>query len=76
MPSSVVVLRVKTYGDDAARLLSVLERELDVVAQPHTAGFVPLAFHRLGEPEAVKEVTRVLDATDAGWRDHIELRGA
>ena len=74
MPS-VVVLRVKTYGDEAARLLGLLEQQLNVRALPQTAGFVPLTFERLDDHEAVREVTRVLDASDADWHDHIELRG-
>ena len=74
MPS-VVVLRVKTYGDAAARLLTLLERELKVNAQPHTAGFVPLSFDHLDEPTAIQEVTRVLDSSEGDWREHIELRG-
>ena len=74
MPS-VVVLRVKTYGDAAARLLTLLERELNVDAQPHTAGFVPLSFDHLDERAALQEVTRVLDSSDGDWREHIELRG-
>ena len=76
MPS-VVVLRVKTYGDEAARLLGLLEHELNVRALPQTAGFVPLTFDSLDERDALQEVTRVLDASDADgdWRDHIELRG-
>ena len=75
MPS-VVVLRVKTYGDEAARLLALLERELSVDAQPHTAGFVPLSFDHLDERDALQEVTRVLEAAQDDWHEHIELRGA
>ena len=75
MPA-VVMLRVRTYGLEAQQLLNLLERELGVDAQPHTAGYVPLAFDHLDEPDALAEVTRVLDSSDGDWRAHIELRGA
>ncbi len=75
MPA-VVILRVKTYGVEAQQLLKLLERELGVEAQPHTAGYVPLSFDHLDDPDALARVTQVLESSDGDWRDHIELRGA
>ncbi len=45
-------------------------------AQPHTAGYVPLSFDHLDDPDALARVTQVLESSDGDWRDHIELRGA
>ncbi|MEX2195860.1 MAG: hypothetical protein WD844_11290 [Thermoleophilaceae bacterium] len=72
--TSIVVLRVRTPGPEALRLLHQIEGELGVPAQPQTAGFVPIPVAAAGYDEAVAEVTRVLDEGDAGWRDHLELR--
>lgn len=73
--TSIVVLRVRTPGPEAVRLLGRIEGELGVSAQPQTAGFVPIAVSAAGREEAVERVTGVLDACDAGWREHLELRG-
>lgn len=72
--TSIVVLRVRTPGPEAMRLLHRIEGELGVPAQPQTAGFVPIPVAGPGYREAVETVARVLDATDAGWREHLELR--
>lgn len=73
MPS-VVMLRVKTYGVEASRLLAYIESELNVDASPRTAGYVPLAFDEMADAEAIEAVRRVLDSSDEDWRQHLELR--
>jgi hypothetical protein len=45
-----------------------------VLAQPQTAGFVPISVGEEGYDNAVAAVTRVLDASDEEWREHLELR--
>lgn len=72
--TSIVFLRVRTPGPEALRLLHRIEGELDVTAQPQTAGFVPITVSGRGYADAVATVTRVLDESDAGWREHLELR--
>jgi hypothetical protein len=72
--TSIVVLRVRNPGPEASRLLRRLEAELGVLAQPQTAGFVPISVGEEGYDDAVSAVTRVLDESDAEWREHLELR--
>jgi hypothetical protein len=72
--TSIVVLRVRNPGPEASRLLRRLESELGVLAQPQTAGFVPISVGEEGYDNAVAAVTRVLDQSDAEWREHLELR--
>ena len=72
--TSIVVLRVRNPGPEASRLLRRLESELGVLAQPHTAGFVPISVGAEGYDDAVAAVTRVLEQSDAEWQDHLELR--
>lgn len=45
-----------------------------MVAQPQTAGFVPISVGEDAYDDAVAAVTRVLDAGDEQWREHLELR--
>jgi hypothetical protein len=72
--TSIVVLRVRNPGPEASRLLRRLESELGVLAQPQTAGFVPISVGEDGYDDAVAAVTRVLEESDAEWQDHLELR--
>lgn len=72
--TSIVVLRVRNPGPEASRLLRRLESELGVLAQPQTAGFVPISVGEDGYEEAVAAVTRVLEESDADWQEHLELR--
>ena len=72
--TSIVVLRVRNPGPEASRLLRRLESELGVLAQPQTAGFVPISVGEDGYEEAVAAVTRVLEESDAEWQEHLELR--
>ena len=72
--TSIVVLRVRNPGPEASRLLRRIEGELGVSAQPQTAGFVPISVGEDAYDDAVAAVTRVLDAGDADWREHLELR--
>jgi hypothetical protein len=72
--TSIVVLRVRNPGPEASRLLRRIEGELGVVAQPQTAGFVPISVAEDGYENAVAAVTGVLDASDPEWREHLELR--
>ena len=72
--TSIVVLRVRNPGPEASRLLRRLESELGVLAQPQTAGFVPISVGEDGYDEAVAAVTRVLEESDADWQEHLELR--
>lgn len=73
MPA-IVILRVKDPGPEASRLLSQLESELGVGAQPQTAGYVPISLDSLDEAAARARVTEVLNAAAPDWRDHLELR--
>ena len=70
----LVILRVKDPGPEATRLLSTLERELGVGAQPQTAGYVPITLDQLDETTARQRVTEVLQDASPDWRDHLELR--
>ena len=72
--TSIVVLRVRNPGPEASRLLRRLESELGVLAQPQTAGFVPITVREDGYDNAVAAVTRVLEQSDAEWQEHLELR--
>lgn len=72
--ASIVVLRVRNPGPEASRLLRRLESELGVLAQPQTAGFVPISVGADGYDDAVAAVTRVLEQSDAEWQEHLELR--
>ena len=72
--TSIVVLRVRNPGPEASRLLRRLESELGVLAQPQTAGFVPISVGEEGYDDAVAAVTRVLEESDAEWQEHLELR--
>ena len=72
--TSIVVLRVRNPGPEASRLLRRLESELGVLAQPQTAGFVPISVSEDGYDDAVAAVTRVLEQSDAQWQEHLELR--
>ena len=72
--TSIVVLRVRNPGPEASRLLRKLESELGVLAQPQTAGFVPISVGADGYDDAVAAVTRVLEQSDAEWQEHLELR--
>lgn len=73
MPA-VVMLRVKTPGPEALDLLSRIETELNVGAQPQTAGFVPIAVDEMGPQRAREAVTQVLESSGLDWRKHLELR--
>lgn len=73
MPA-IVILRVKDPGPEASRLLSRIESELGVGAQPQTAGYVPISLDSLDEAAAQARVTAVLDACGPDWREHLELR--
>ena len=73
MPA-VVILRVKDPGPEASRLLSRLESELGVGAQPQTAGYVPISLDSLDEASAQARVIEVLDSAGDNWRQHLELR--
>jgi len=72
--TSIVVLRVRNPGPEASRLLRKLESELGVMAQPQTAGFVPISVSEDNNADAIAAVTRVLEGADAEWREHLELR--
>ncbi len=72
--TSIVVLRVRNPGPEASRLLRKLEAELGVMAQPQTAGFVPISVSEDTNADAIAAVTRVLEESDSEWRDHLELR--
>ena len=72
--TSIVVLRVRNPGPEASRLLRKLESELGVMAQPQTAGFVPISVSEDSNADAIAAVTRVLEESDAEWREHLELR--
>jgi hypothetical protein len=72
--TSIVVLRVRNPGPEASRLLRRLESELGVLAQPQTAGFVPISVGEDGYDDAVAAVTRVLEESDTEWQEHLELR--
>jgi hypothetical protein len=71
---AVVILRVKNPGPEASRLLSRLESELGVGAQPQTAGYVPIALDDLDDAAAQGRVIAVLDGSGVSWREHLELR--
>lgn len=72
--TSIVVLRVRTPGPEALKLLRKIEGELGVAAQPQTAGFVPISVAAPDYKEAIERVTHVLDETDPSWSEHLELR--
>ena len=72
--TSIVVLRVRNPGPEASRLLRRLESELGVLAQPQTAGCVPITVREDGYDNAVAAVTRVLEQGDVEWQEHLELR--
>jgi hypothetical protein len=72
--SAVVILRIKDPGPEATRLLGLLETELNVGAQPQTAGYVPIALDHLDEAAAQARVVEVLDGSGVDWRQHLELR--
>lgn len=72
--TSIVLLRVRTHGGEAMRLLDRVEDELGVTAQPQTAGFVPISIAARDYQEAIATVTRVLEEGDPDWREHLELR--
>ncbi len=73
MPA-VVILRIKDPGPHSADLLKQIERELDVMAIPQTAGYVPVAMDDLDPGQAYDAIKAVLDRTDPAWPDHLELR--
>ena len=72
--SAVVILRIKDPGPEATRLLGLLESELNVGAQPQTAGYVPIALDHLDEAAAQARVLEVLEGSGVDWRQHLELR--
>jgi hypothetical protein len=73
MPA-LIMLRVKTPGPEALDLLSRIETELHVGAQPQTAGFVPIAVDTM-EPDSARQAVRaVLDDSGLDWHKHLELR--
>ncbi len=72
--SSVVILRIKDPGPEATNLLARLEKELNVGAQPQTAGYVPIALDHLDDDAAEARVIEVLDGSGVDWRQHLELR--
>jgi hypothetical protein len=73
MPA-VVILRIKNPGPEATRLLTLLETELNVGAQPQTAGYVPIALDHLDDAAAQARVLEVLDSSGLDWQQHLELR--
>ena len=73
MPA-VVILRIKDPGREATSLLALLEKELNVGAQPQTAGYVPIALDHLDDAAAQDRVVEVLDGSGVDWRQHLELR--
>jgi len=70
----IVMLRVKSWEQEAFDVLARLGSELHVQAQPQTAGFVPISVDRVRYEDAEAEVVRVLDDTGVDWRKHLELR--
>ena len=70
----MVILRVKNPGTETSRLLSRLESELGVGAQPQTAGYVPLSLDALDQDSARAKVIEVLESSGVDWREHLELR--
>ena len=68
------MLRLKTFGRESRALLARLESELQVHAEPQTAGFVPVSVSSMDYTQAEEAVTRVLEQGDPEWRRHIELR--
>ena len=73
MPA-VIMLRIKDPGPHSARLLRAIEGELNVVAIPQTAGYVPVAIDNLDPAAAYDAVKEVLDRADPQWPEHLELR--
>ncbi len=67
------MLRVKSWEQEAFRLLELLGAELHVQAQPQTAGFVPISVDQVRYEDAEAEVVRVLDDIGVDWRKHLEL---
>jgi hypothetical protein len=68
------MLRVKTPGPEALNLLARIESELQVGAQPQTAGFVPIAVDRMEPARAREAVAEILDASGIDWHAYLEFR--
>jgi hypothetical protein len=70
----IVMLRLKSWNQEAFDLLARLGSELHVQAHPQTAGFVPISVDRVRYEDAEAEVVGILDRTGVDWRKHLELR--